>query len=89
MRHFAFYSFICLTIATRTSCGKSCFSQLTLIMLLSDEGPTLESSDFTSRIGSIPTLLCFEFNFDEMFKNGGRGRDYENVLGEFVSLSMN
>ena len=31
-------------------------------MFLSDEGPILETLDFTTRIGSIPTFLYFDFN---------------------------
>ena len=31
-------------------------------MFLSDEGPMLETLDFTTRIGSIPTFLYFDFN---------------------------
>ena len=39
---------------------ESCFSSSERIMFLSDEGPTLETLDFTIRIGSTPTFLYFD-----------------------------
>ena len=37
------------------------FRELALSPFLSDEGPMLETLDYTIRIGSTPTILYFDF----------------------------
>ena len=40
-----------------------CFTRFFIYFLfLSDEGPTLETSDFTICVGSAPTFLCFDLH---------------------------